>query len=80
MDMREEQKYVCGKRYAITSLAMIDSFWTDRPPILTNYWSGLAINYLPKQGTSWQIFPQFAEAFGYQFADLGIHLRLPMRK
>jgi len=68
----EEQNTFAANGCAIASLAMIDAFWTDHPPNPDKLlkWAGDQF-YLPKQGTSWQIFPQFAEAFGYQFADLG---------
>ena len=51
---------------------MIDSFWRNQAPEPDNIlnWAGNQF-YLADQGTSWQIFPQFAEHFGYQFLDLG---------
>jgi hypothetical protein len=57
---------------AIASLAMIDSFWSKDTPTPDKIldWAGNQF-FLPGQGTSWQIFPQFAEHFGYQFLDLG---------
>ncbi|OTE83086.1 hypothetical protein B1K96_38895, partial [Escherichia coli] len=57
----ETQNTFAANGCAIASLAMIDSFWTDHPsnPDKLLKWAGDQF-YLPKQGTSWQIFPQFA--------------------
>jgi hypothetical protein len=68
----EKQNTFAANGCAIASLAMIDAFWRNQAPepddILN--WAGNRF-YLADQGTSWQIFPQFAEHFGYQFLDLG---------
>lgn len=68
----EQQNTFADNGCAIASLAMIDSFWRNQAPepdTILN-WAGNQF-YLADQGTSWQIFPQFAEHFGYQFLDLG---------
>ena len=68
----EQQNTFADNGCAIASLAMIDSFGEIRHQNQTIFsnWAGNQF-YLADQGTSWQIFPQFAEHFGYQFLDLG---------
>lgn len=57
---------------AILSLAMVTSFWekkTVSPATILN-WSKNNY-YVPQQGTSWQIFPDYAAAKGWKCDNLG---------
>lgn len=57
---------------AITSLAMILSYWEHRTVYPTEIlqWSGNQY-YEPGQGTAWSIFPAFAQNYGLTVEDLG---------
>lgn len=57
---------------ALASLAMIASYW-QRQAILPSdilEWAGNSY-YVQGQGTSWQIFSDYAANYGYQYQDLG---------
>lgn len=57
---------------AILVLAMVDSYFnqTITTPNEIIRWAGNNY-YLDHQGTSWQIYPAFGEAFNYQVTDFG---------
>ncbi|MBF6979076.1 C39 family peptidase [Aerococcaceae bacterium zg-BR22] len=57
---------------AIVSLAMVDSYYQKRliKPEEIIKWSGNNY-YIHNQGTSWQIFYDFASTHGYQFENFG---------
>lgn len=59
---------------AIASLAMIQSYWNKKiiSPKIILKWSHE--DYFTDSGTSWSIFPSFAEQYGYQFRDLSDRL------
>lgn len=57
---------------AIVTLAMLDSYYKDKivtPNDILN-WSKNTF-YVDNQGTSWQIFHNFAETHGYKFENFG---------
>lgn len=62
---------VAEKGCAIVSLAMITSFWENKTilPATILEWAGNTY-YVPGQGTSWQIFSDYATAKGWHFANL----------
>lgn len=57
---------------ALVSLAMIHSFWEKRPvnPTEILQWAKNDY-YVSEQGTSWQIFADFASKNDYQFENIG---------
>lgn len=64
---------------AIVVLAMVDSYFQDtitRPESIAN-WADNRY-YMDHQGTSWSIYPAFAEEFNYQLEDLGNDFYLAM--
>lgn len=62
---------------AIASIAMVSSAITGHEVLPTEVrdWAGNGY-YAAGQGTDWRIFPEFAEAYGYQYQDLGMDLDL----
>lgn len=60
---------------AIVSLAMVDQYFNhaNLNPRKLAQWAGDEY-YHHGQGTSWDIYPAFGDAFGYQVIELGNHL------
>lgn len=57
---------------ALASLAMIDGYWQQETPDIHEILDWAENRYYVKgQGTSWQIFGDFAAEKGYQYEDLG---------
>lgn len=60
---------------AIASLSMINAYWDDSKELSVNEvlkWAGN--DYFTDYGTSWNIFPAFAQKYGYTYKDLGSNL------
>ncbi|MDM8183283.1 C39 family peptidase [Enterococcus cecorum] len=55
---------------AIASLAMIESYWQKKLINPTTVLSWAKDDYYTDQGTSWAIFPQYAQQNNYQYLDL----------
>ena len=55
---------------AIASLAMIDSYWQKELIKPTTVLSWAKDDFYTDQGTSWAIFPQYAQQNNYQYLDL----------
>lgn len=71
------QKYGWGKAddlatngCAIVSLAMVESFWKKKMITPNEILEWSKERYYTDQGTSWVIFPKYAENFRYQYHDL----------
>lgn len=57
---------------ALVSLAMIASYWQHQKILPTDILAWAQNNYYVQgQGTSWQIFADYANQHGYQFKNLG---------
>ncbi|WP_313630296.1 C39 family peptidase [Enterococcus devriesei] len=67
-----DQNNLATNGCAITSLAMILSYWEHRTvyPTEVLQWSGDRY-YQTGQGTAWSIFPAFAQNYGLTITDLG---------
>lgn len=59
---------------AIASLSMINAYWKNTELSITDVLNWAGNDYYTDYGTSWNIFPAFAQNYGYTYTNLGTQI------